>query len=70
MNGAVVALIILTGVGCESPLEQRPGVTVAYRVPCAIVLHEQTANPFKLAQQVNVITPAKPKAKRKKRKRR
>lgn len=55
---AVVALVILSGAACFSPVEQAPRETVAYQTPCAIVIREQTANPFKIAQQPNTITPA------------
>lgn len=75
---AVVALVILTGAGCQSLIDTQPGITIAYKVPCAIVLREQSANPFKIVQQPNVITQAKvvppykypPKKKKKKKKRR
>lgn len=55
---AVVALVILSGAACASPVEQAHRETVAYQTPCAIVIREQTANPFKIAQQPNTITPA------------
>lgn len=59
----IVALVVLTGAACGSPLEEGPGTTTVYRVPCAIVFREQTANPFKIAQQPNTITPASAAAK-------
>lgn len=62
----VVALVLLSGVSCSSPMEQAPRETVVYQVPCAILIREQSANPFKLAQMPNTITtpaaaPAVPK---------
>lgn len=59
---AVIALVILTGAACSSPVEQEARETVAYQVPCAVVIREQFANPFKIAQAPNTITPAAPKA--------
>ena len=53
---AVVALVILTGAGCTSPVVQSAHETVAHKVPCAIVLREQSANPFKVAQAPNTVT--------------
>jgi hypothetical protein len=70
MNGAVVALVMLTGPGCYSPIEQQPNTTIVYKVPCAIVIREQTANPFKRVQEANTVTPAKAVSKPKKKKRR
>lgn len=72
----IVAIVILTGASCASPVEQLDRTTVAWQVPCAIVLREQSANPFKAVQQPNTITPAAavpkytyaPKKKKKKRK--
>lgn len=70
MNGAIVAVVILTGAGCNSPVEQRPDVTIIHRVPCAVIMREQSANPFKITQQANTITPAKIKAKKRRKKKR
>lgn len=55
---AVVALVILSGAACSSPVEQAPRETIAHQVPCAIVIRERSANPFKIVQQPNEITPA------------
>lgn len=55
---AVVALVILSGAACSSPVEQAPRETIAHQVPCAIVIRERSANPFKIVQQPNTITPA------------
>lgn len=55
---AVIALVILTGAACSSPVEQAPRETIAHQVPCAIVIRERSANPFKIVQQPNEITPA------------
>jgi hypothetical protein len=53
MMNPIVAIIFLTGSTCNSPLEQAPGVTVAYQVPCAVVLRGPVGNPFKAAQAPN-----------------
>lgn len=53
---AVLALVILSGAACSSPLEQAARTTVAYQVPCAIVVRAPTGNPFKVAQQSNTVT--------------
>lgn len=55
---AVVALVILSGAACSSPVEQAPRETIAHQVPCAIVIRERSANPFKIVQQPNTITKA------------
>lgn len=55
---SIIALVILTGAACSSPVEQAPRETVAYQTPCAIVVRAPTANPFKVAQAPNTITPA------------
>lgn len=61
---AIMAIVILSGAACSSPVEQAPRETVAYQVPCAIVIREPVANPFKLTQAQNEIAPAAaPKAK-------
>lgn len=54
----IVALVILTGASCSSPVEQAPRETIAHQVPCAIVIRERSANPFKIVQQPNEIAPA------------
>lgn len=59
---AVIALVILTGAACSSPVEQAERTTVAYQVPCALVIREPTANPFKIAQASNAVSVDKPKA--------
>jgi hypothetical protein len=69
MMNPIVAIIFLTGSTCNSPLEQAPGVTVAYQVPCAVVLRGPVGNPFKAAQEPNapaaapVVPPVKTAAK-------
>jgi hypothetical protein len=69
----VIAIVILAGAACASPLEQQPRATVAHQVPCAIVVREPVGNPFKIAQEPNRILgagnsvytpPAKPAAKK------
>lgn len=58
----VLALVILTGAACSSPVEQAARETIAWQVPCAIVIREMSANPFKVTQAQNTITPPAPKA--------
>jgi hypothetical protein len=80
----ILAIVILSGASCVSPLDVSDAlkVTMASKTPCAVVIREPVANPFKAAQQPNTITPAaatkppafkyppKKKAKKKKRKKR
>lgn len=56
----ILAIVILSGASCISPVEQSDvlKVTVVGKVPCAVVIREPVANPFKAAQQSNTITPA------------
>ena len=60
----ILAIVILSGASCISPVEQSDAlkVTVVGKVPCAVVIREPVANPFKAAQEPNTITPvaAKP----------
>lgn len=60
----LLGLIIYTGAACVSPIEPMADGTVAYKTPCAEIVQVQSANPYKIAQQPNVITQAaaKPKA--------
>ena len=60
----LIGIIIYTGAACVSPIEPMAGGTVAYKTPCAEIVQVQSANPYKIAQQPNVITAAaaKPKA--------
>ena len=60
----LVGIIIYSGAACVSPIEPMAGGTVAYKTPCAEIVQMQSANPYKIAQQSNVITAAaaKPKA--------
>ena len=60
----LVGIIIYSGAACVSPIEPMAGGTVAYKTPCAEIVQVQSANPYKIAQQPNVITAAaaKPKA--------
>lgn len=51
----VLAIVILAGVGCVSPLEEQARTTIAHQVPCAIVIRQPVANPFKIAQRQNEI---------------
>lgn len=56
----ILAIVILSGASCISPVEQSDALkmTLAGKVPCAVVIREPIANPFKAAQQPNTITPA------------
>lgn len=54
----ILAIVILSGASCYSPVEQAPRMTVAYQVPCAVVIRQQSANPFKRLQEPNTIAPA------------
>lgn len=56
----ILAIVILSGASCISPVEQSDALrlTIAGKVPCAVVIREPVANPFKAAQQPNTITPA------------
>jgi hypothetical protein len=56
----ILAIVLLTGANCVSPVEASDvlKVTLASKTPCAVVVREQTANPFKVAQARNTITPA------------
>lgn len=76
----ILAIALLTGAGCVSPVEGSDAlkVTVVGKTPCAIVIHSPVGNPYKAAQEPNVVTAAagapafkyapKKKAKKKKRK--
>lgn len=61
MNG-ILAVVILTSASCVSPVEQSNAlkVTVVGKVPCAVVIRNPVANPFKVAQEPNVISAAAP----------
>lgn len=56
----ILAIVILSGAACVSPLDVSDAlkVTMASKVPCAVVIREPVANPFKAAQTANTITPA------------
>lgn len=56
----ILAIVILSGASCISPVEQSDALklTIARKVPCAVVIREPVANPFKAAQETNTITPA------------
>lgn len=59
MNG-ILAVVILTGSTCISPVEQSDAlkVTVVGKVPCAVVFRNPVTNPFKIVQEPNVISAA------------
>jgi len=61
---ALLAIIISTGAACVSPVTHEPGGMTVQKVPCAEIVQVQSANPYKIAQEPNVITAAaaKPKA--------
>lgn len=78
---SILAVVILTGASCISPVEQSDAlkVTVVEKVPCAVVIRNPVANPYKVAQEPNGISAAAPvpvvqkvakKSKSKKKKRR
>ena len=56
----ILAIVIFGGATCISPVEQSDALrlTIAGKVPCAVVIREPVANPFKAAQMPNTITPA------------
>jgi hypothetical protein len=56
----ILAIVILSGASCISPVENSDvlKMTVVGKVPCAVVIREPVANPFKATQQPNTITPA------------
>jgi len=56
----VFAIVMLTGAACSSPLDHAPAMTVAYQVPCAVVLREPVGNPFKVAQAPNEVSATPP----------
>ena len=62
-----VAFIFATGAECVSPSTVADRVTVIEKVQCARPVLSDSANPFKIAQEPNVISAAaaKPKAVRK-----
>ena len=51
----LVDIVLLTGSMCISPVEQKPSETVAYKVPCAVLIYVPDANPFKRVQEANVV---------------
>lgn len=53
---SIVAIILISGSACASPLEHAERVTVAFQVPCAVVIRQPVTNPFKIAQQPNEIS--------------
>lgn len=73
----ILAIVILSGASCISPVEGSDAlkVTIAWKVPCAVVVREPVANPFKAAQETNkiaappVVKAATKKKSRKRRKR-
>ena len=56
----IIAIVLLSGASCVSHIDQSDAlkVTLASKTPCAVVIREPIANPFKAAQQSNTITPA------------
>ena len=57
----LIDIVLFTGAACISPIDEHPQVTVAYKTPCAEVIYLPVANPFKVAQEQNVITVITPK---------
>jgi hypothetical protein len=60
----IVAIVFLSGASCYSSVEQSEvlRMTLATKTPCAIILREPVANPFKAAQQPNPVAAVKPAA--------
>lgn len=58
----IIAIVILSGASCISPIETSDAlrVTLASKVPCAVVIKEPVANPFKAAQEANEPAAAAP----------
>jgi hypothetical protein len=52
----ILAIVILAGVGCVSPVEQQARATVVHQVPCAVIIRTPVANPFKVVQQRNEVS--------------
>jgi len=58
----ILAIVILSGASCVSPLDVSDAlkVTMASKTPCAIVIRQPVANPFKAAQEPNEPAAAAP----------
>lgn len=58
----ILAVVVLTGASCISPVEQSDALqmTVVGKVPCAVVIRNPVANPYKVAQEPNGISAAAP----------
>lgn len=56
----ILAIVILSGASCVSPVEQSDALrlTIAGKTPCAVVVRAPVGNPFKAAQMPNTITAA------------
>lgn len=52
----IIAIVMLSGAGCVSQFETTAQTTEVYRTPCALVIREPVANPFKIAQQPNQVS--------------
>jgi len=63
----ILAIVILSGASCMSHVGHSEAlrVTTASKTPCAVVIREPIANPFKAAQEVNepAVLPATPPVK-------
>lgn len=59
----LLGIVFFTGAVCISPVDVVERQTIVHRVPCAEPVRAPLANPFKLAQEQNVVTlppPSKP----------
>lgn len=56
----ILAIVILSGASCVSPLDVSDAlkVTMASKVPCAVVIRQPTGNPYKAVQEQNEVTAA------------
>ena len=61
MSAHILAVVIYTGAACVSPLEAAPNATVVGKTPCAEIIRYSSANPYKIVQEPNVVSEAKPR---------
>lgn len=58
MSKIAALIIFYSGTACVSPATYGPGYTELQKVPCFEVVYVPSANPFKAAQEPNVISVA------------
>lgn len=60
----IIAIVLLSGASCVSHIDQSDAlkVTLASKVPCAVVIRQPTGNPYKAAQATNEVSAVKAKA--------